>query len=54
MERIKYFYFHLQDIEEVQEDDTTDSSTSIDINISTSSIQFTDEFSKETSDAETG
>lgn len=43
-----------QDIEEVQDDDATDSSMSVDINISTSSIQFTDEFSKDTSDAKTG
>lgn len=43
----------MQDIEELQEE-VTDSSVSVDINISTSSIQFTDEFSKDTSDAETG
>lgn len=44
----------MQDIEEKQ-DDVTDSSTSYDIKITEdSSVQFTDEFSKDLSGAETG
>lgn len=50
---IMCFYCHMQDIEEIQ-DDVTDSSASVDINITTSSVQFTDEFSKDLSGAETG